>query len=217
MVNERLVEHLVQFVKYHMMRQSIPHRRLADDPVFGIIDLKFVVWFVFIPFRYQIFMQAKNVILKVPFKLHDILPACLVLAEFLPAGKKITNANYFFILMATMIHTSDIPIIKKLFDIYKVFYQYLSLFPKKDKHMIGTKCEAYLLETLELVIMASSVPREEKLANIQQANVKFDALKLFIRMAHELKILDLKKYVYLQDMIQEIGRMLGGWKKSLAA
>lgn len=217
MVNEGLIEHLVQFIEYHMVRQAVPHRRLADDPVLGIVDMELVIRLMLVPFRYQVFMQAEDVVLEVSLEFHDILPARLVLAEFLPAGKQITNANYFLILMTTMIHTSDIPIIKKLFDLYKVFYQYLSLFPKKDKHMIGTKCEAYLLETLELVIMASSVPREEKLANIQQANVKFDALKLFIRMAHELKILDLKKYVHLQEMIQEIGRMLGGWKKSLAA
>lgn len=110
---------------------------------------------------------------------------------------------------------TEIPIIKKLFDLYKIFYGYLNLFPKKDKYALGAKCENYILETLELIIAASSAQRPDKRALIQQANVKFDALKLFIRMAHELKMLDNKKHIALQTIIQEIGRMLGGWQKSL--
>jgi len=34
-------------------------------------------------------------------------------------------------------------------------------------------------------------------------------------MARELKMLDNKKYLSLEEKVQEIGRMLGGWMKSL--
>lgn len=38
---------------------------------------------------------------------------------------------------------------------------------------------------------------------------------IFIRLLQELKIIDQKKYVVLQSAIQEIGRMFGGWLKTL--
>lgn len=110
---------------------------------------------------------------------------------------------------------TEIPILKKIYDLYQTYYGYLELFPKKDKHTLGSKCEYYIIDTLELLLAAGSVPKDEKRALLQRANVKFDALKIFLRLAKDLKLLDNKKYITLQTNIQEIGRMLGGWQRSL--
>lgn len=110
---------------------------------------------------------------------------------------------------------SEIPIVRKMLDLYKLFYGYLALFPKKDKYALGSKCEMYIISTLELALAASSSSREEKLIFVKQASTKFDSLKVFLRLANELRILDNKKYLELQKHIQEIGRMLGGWQKTL--
>ena len=112
---------------------------------------------------------------------------------------------------------NDIPIIGKLSELYQTYYGFLKLFPKKDKHALGAKCEAYIITTLELMLEAGSVPKEDKLTLLKKANVKFDALKFFLRTAFELKILDNKKYLIMQTQAQEIGRMLGGWQRSLAS
>jgi hypothetical protein len=118
--------------------------------------------------------------------------------------------------METIRATSEIPIITKVYDLYRMYYAYLALFPKKDRYGLGGKCEQYIIATLELLLMAGRLPRQEKLAVIQQANVKFDALKVLLRLAKDVKLLDTKKYILLQQHIQEIGRMLGGWQRSLA-
>ena len=112
---------------------------------------------------------------------------------------------------------NDIPIISKLSELYRTYYAYAALFPKKDKYALGIKCEGYITTTVELMLEAGSVPKEHKLVLLKQANVKFDALKFFLRTAKELRILDNKKYLALQTQIQEIGRMLGGWQRSLAS
>jgi len=36
-----------------------------------------------------------------------------------------------------------------------------------------------------------------------------------IRLANEINCLDNKKYLVLQEKLQEIGRMLGGWMRSI--
>jgi hypothetical protein len=109
----------------------------------------------------------------------------------------------------------DIPIIKNLYELYKIFYNYSSLFPKKDKYTLGAKCEKYIILTLELLLEASYTYKDEKLELIKKANAKFDTLKLFIRLLKDLNIIDNKKYFHLQEKIQEIGKMIGGWQKSL--
>lgn len=113
------------------------------------------------------------------------------------------------------ITTSEIPIIRGMYELYKLYYGYVQLFPKKDKYTLGARCELYILETLELLLAASSVIKQEKKPFLQQANVKFDTLKIFLRLAKEIKLLDNKKYLELQKHIQEIGKMLGGWQRSL--
>lgn len=108
---------------------------------------------------------------------------------------------------------NEIPVIKKIYELYKMFYKYSALFPKKDKYTLGNKCEMYILSVLELLIAAGSAPKNEKIAFIRKASIKFDTLKIFIRLANEINMLDGKKYLALQKQIQEIGRMIGGWQK----
>lgn len=108
-----------------------------------------------------------------------------------------------------------VPILKKTIDLYKLYYGYAELFPKKDKYTIGATCEKYIIEILEILLQAGYLPKEEKLPFIKKASDKFDMLKVFIRLLRELNIIDQKKYLALQTVIQEIGRMFGGWMKSL--
>ena len=109
------------------------------------------------------------------------------------------------------------PILKKTIDLYKLYYGFAELFPKKDKYTIGATCERYIVEILEILLQAGYLTREEKLPLIKSASNKFDILKVFIRLLRELNVIDQKKYLALQTIIQEIGRMFGGWMKSLPA
>lgn len=114
-------------------------------------------------------------------------------------------------------HTKEdeLPILTKTTELYKLFYQYLELFPKKDKYALGAKCEKIIIIVLELLLAAKWLPRDEKRKIIQQASLKLDALKVFVRILQELEILDMPQYTQFQKKIYEIGQELGGWLKSL--
>lgn len=110
---------------------------------------------------------------------------------------------------------NEAPILKNSVELYKEYYQYLKTFPKKDQHMLGKRCESHIITFIEHILIAVGVPKDQKLRVLLQANSKFDVLKVLIRMMRELKILDNRKYLSLEGKIQNIGRMLGGWIKSL--
>lgn len=111
---------------------------------------------------------------------------------------------------------AEVPILKKTIELYKTYYNFLELFPKKDKYALGAKCEEYIIAVLELLLETSYLPKEAKRPILLAANNKFETLKIFIRVLRELKIIDQKKYLALQTIIQEIGRMFGGWMRSLS-
>ena len=70
------------------------------------------------------------------------------------------------------------------------------------------------LELLESIIEASELSREEKLPILRQASVRLNFLRVFLRLTKDVKAIDTKKYILLEEMVDEIGRMLGGWIKS---
>lgn len=109
----------------------------------------------------------------------------------------------------------ELPIFHKIVELYELFCQYIKLFPKREKFGIGQKCDNVLLEILELIIIASQIPKNQKLSYLEKASVKLNVLKILFRIIKKLKIIDIKKYIELESHCQEVGKMLGGWIKSL--
>ena len=63
--------------------------------------------------------------------------------------------------------------------------------------------------------MAGYASAEHKAAHVARAAAKLDCLKFFLQSAWELKCFDHKKYATLAAPLAEVGRMIGGWRKSL--
>ena len=111
--------------------------------------------------------------------------------------------------------TLDIPIFAKLYDFYKNLSQVIVGFPKTKRYTLGQNIDQITLDTIELVITAGYIPREQKLPALRKVSIKLDILKILMRLALETKCLDNNKYQTLISQIMEIGKMLGGWIKAV--
>lgn len=94
-------------------------------------------------------------------------------------------------------------------------YGYLKLFPKKDRYTLGQKLDSLTLAIFELILMAGTSQKDKKSLYLEKAIISVDLLKILIRLAKDVQALDNKKYLQLEQYLQEIGRMLGGWRRSL--
>jgi hypothetical protein len=56
---------------------------------------------------------------------------------------------------------------------------------------------------------------ESKIILLGKVISKLDILKFFIQLAWEGKLIPHDKYVDLSTRLEEIGKMLGGWRKGL--
>lgn len=108
----------------------------------------------------------------------------------------------------------DIPIFKKAYDLYKLLHTYRHGVAKQDRHTIWQRLENAALDLLESILSASQTAKLEKVAILQKASVKLNLVRVFVRLLKETKVIDLKKYVSIEERVDEIGRMLGGWIKS---
>lgn len=110
---------------------------------------------------------------------------------------------------------NEAPIIQQTLELYKELYEQTKKFPKKDQYLLGRRCEDTLLAFLEYTLLASNVSKEQKVRFLNIAAGKFDVLKVLLRLAQELQMLDRKQYILLEIKVREIGKMLGGWIRSL--
>ena len=105
--------------------------------------------------------------------------------------------------------------LQKSVEACKLWQAYHVHFPRLTKYTLGGKIDTLFTDFIELLLFAGYASREQKAAVIAKANAKFDSLKFFLQVAWETKNLDHKKYTTLSTPLGEVGRMLGGWRKSL--
>ncbi|MFA5386513.1 MAG: diversity-generating retroelement protein Avd [Candidatus Paceibacterota bacterium] len=108
----------------------------------------------------------------------------------------------------------DMPIFKKTYELYKVFYAYRNNVTKQDRYTLWQRCENLILDILENILWASQLSNTNKLTVLEKVSFKLNFLRVFLRLCKEIKVIDNRKYVLLQETVDEIGRMLGGWIKS---
>lgn len=81
---------------------------------------------------------------------------------------------------------------------------------------MGSRIENRFLDLLELSYDAYFSARENKQTKITECIFILDIIKFFCSIAWEAKIISHKQFEELIIKLDEIGRMLGGWQKSLA-
>ena len=106
-------------------------------------------------------------------------------------------------------------IVHKTYKFYLLLYSCTKTFPKKDRFTLGQKCEGLVLEILETLFIANSQKEEEKIPFLKEVDMKLKITQTVIRIAHDVKALEDNKYFMLSASLEELGRMLGGWIKSL--
>src|SRR3989338_5968979 len=108
----------------------------------------------------------------------------------------------------------DIPILKKTYDLYRLFHEYRRVVSKQYRFTIFERSENCMLDIVESILAAGYGEKTMRLAALERASMKLNVLRFFIRLMHETRSIDTKKYTALQFHIDEIGRMLGGWIRS---
>jgi hypothetical protein len=99
--------------------------------------------------------------------------------------------------------------------ILSAMHGYQRSIPKLERFTLWQKCENSALTVLEGLLQVGYVPLERRADLLTKVSAHVDMLRVFLRLAHDTKTIDQKKYIALQAITDEIGRMLGGWLKSL--
>jgi hypothetical protein len=109
----------------------------------------------------------------------------------------------------------DIPLFHKIYDLYKLLHSYHLSIPKAQRYTLWQKCENITLGLLEVLIESRHYSGEKRLQFLWVISNKLDLLKVFIRLAKETYLINSQQYLAIQILLQDIGKMIGGWIKSV--
>ncbi len=96
-----------------------------------------------------------------------------------------------------------------------MWHEYHSILPKTQRYSVGNRVDKLFIEIIEVVSLAGFLPKEKKLSYIETSIRKLDTIKILLLILWETKSFDNKKYISLSLPLDEIGKMLGGWKGQL--
>lgn len=107
------------------------------------------------------------------------------------------------------------PIFTRTYDMLRWLIPITIKFPRQQRFVLAESLQETALLFHEQLIEASlnSNPRDV----LQQADVSLTKLRFYLRLCRDLEYIKLGQYEHVSKMVSEIGRLLGGWKKSVMA
>jgi hypothetical protein len=106
---------------------------------------------------------------------------------------------------------NEIPVILKLYDLTLWTMQHTAKFPRHHRYSLGTKIESTLLNLLDILIDARY--SRDKARLLDRANIVLERFRFQMRLAKDLEILKIGSFAHQAERVEEIGRMIGGWRK----
>ena len=104
-----------------------------------------------------------------------------------------------------------LPVLEIIKKAYVLWQGYLSIAPKTSRYTLAETIDKYFIQTIESILVASFLEKQEKQPFIRKAIISLDTLKFLLYILWEIKALDTKKYTALSEPLTESGKQLGGW------
>jgi len=106
------------------------------------------------------------------------------------------------------------PIFSRAYDLLRWLIPLTVKFPRQQRFVLAAALQRTALELQERLIEAGLAAQPRPF--LQQADVSLAKLRFYLRLCKDLQLLSLGQYEHAIRMMDEIGRLLGGWMKRTA-
>ncbi|MCB1808737.1 MAG: diversity-generating retroelement protein Avd [Candidatus Competibacteraceae bacterium] len=102
------------------------------------------------------------------------------------------------------------PLFVKTYDLLNWLIPHTLKFPREQRAVLARRLQdaAFGLH-YELV----SAARSDSLHALVQADIQLTLLRTYLRLAKEWRLLSIRQYEHASHRVDEIGRLLGAWRK----
>ncbi|MBU4011341.1 MAG: four helix bundle protein, partial [Proteobacteria bacterium] len=97
-------------------------------------------------------------------------------------------------------------------DLLVELFRFTKDFSREYKYTLGESIKKEIIEMITNIYRANSV--YSKATIIQSARENVEVIRLFLRLLKDLKQINLKKFVFLNEKIESVSKQLSAWQKS---
>lgn len=110
---------------------------------------------------------------------------------------------------------NEIPIFAKTYDLLLWLVPATLKYPREHRFALAIRTQQAAFAFNELIVLARKT--REKRDLLIRADAHLEQLRLYVRLAHDLKLLTLRQYEHVSRELAAIGALLGGWMKRSGA
>lgn len=106
-------------------------------------------------------------------------------------------------------------IFTRTFDLLVWLLPRCERFPRAQRFVVTKRLQDAALDFQEALYNASAFSGKTRSEKLQHADAHLNKLRLYLRLAFQFGWLSSGQYEHVSQMVAEIGRLLGGWRKSI--
>lgn len=103
------------------------------------------------------------------------------------------------------------PIFTRSYELLQWLIPATIKFPRQQRFVLAAAVQKSALELHERLIEAAKA--EDPLWFLQQAEISLTKLRFYLRLCRDLNLLQVGPYEHVSRMVNEVGKLLGGWIK----
>jgi hypothetical protein len=111
-----------------------------------------------------------------------------------------------------MPRTEELVVITRAFDLAREMTQRTRKLPRDLKFVLGDRMLSTTYDILDTLLAAKYARQKKDL--LGRANLDLERLRFQVRLCSEEQMISIRQYEYVAGLIDEVGRMVGGWAKS---
>ncbi len=109
-------------------------------------------------------------------------------------------------------HRQSAPLLEKMYQFVLWVIPTVEKFPRSQKFLLGDRIRNTVPKVLEGLIEAAYTKNRAPI--LVRVNQGLEKLRFLFRVTHDLRFLDARRYEFAARYLEEIGRMVGGWRKA---
>jgi len=107
----------------------------------------------------------------------------------------------------------EYPVISKMYLLTLEFTNRVKNFPRDSRFILGDRILSNCYDILEGLVEARYAREKNRILSNQ--NLRLEKLRFQTRLCRDMKIITAKQYGFICELLDEVGRNIGGWLKSL--
>ncbi len=107
----------------------------------------------------------------------------------------------------------EMVIFTRTYDLVKWLIPCAAKFPKLHRFTIAARLNDAILDFQETLFTANVYEGARRLSLLWEADADLQKVRCYLRLAYEWQWLTTGQYEHASTMVNEVGRLLGGWIK----